>query len=70
MLKVEITNNELGSFLNLPLIEDYLLPTVTIVTPTYNRKEQFEIAIRIIKILLIHEINYLGLFWMIHQQMN
>jgi len=46
MLKVEITNTEQGSFLNLPLIEDYLLPTVTVVTPTYNRKEHFEIAIR------------------------
>lgn len=46
MLKVEIQNNEQGSFLNLPSIEDHLLPTVTVVTPTYNRKDHFDIAIR------------------------
>ena len=46
MLKVGLTNNEQGSFLNLPSIQDEILPTVTVVTPTYNRHENFEIAIR------------------------
>ena len=46
MFKVELTTNENGAFLNLPMIEDYLLPTVTIVTPTYKRHAHFEIAIR------------------------
>ena len=46
MLKVELTNNEQGTFLNLPSIQDEILPTVTVVTPTYNRHENFEIAIR------------------------
>ena len=46
MLKVELTTNNNGTFLNLPLIPDELLPSVTIVTPTYNRHEYFEIAIR------------------------
>ena len=46
MLKVGITNNEEGSFLNLPSITDDVLPTVTVVTPTYNRHDYFEIAIR------------------------
>jgi glycosyltransferase involved in cell wall biosynthesis len=46
MLKVETTANENGSFLNLPNIDDDRLPTVTVVTPTYNRHENFEIAIR------------------------
>lgn len=46
MLKVGLTNNEQGSFLNLPLISDDVLPTVTVVTPTYNRNDYFEIAIR------------------------
>ena len=46
MNKVDITHNTDGSFLNLPSIKDDLLPTVTIVTPTCNRRELFEIAIR------------------------
>lgn len=46
MIKVELTNNEQGSFLNLPYIQDELLPSVTVVTPTFNRHENFEIAIR------------------------
>mgnify|MGYP001451988776 CR=1 FL=1 len=47
MLKVEITTDDQnGAYLKLPSIEDNLLPTVTIVTPTYNRKDNFEIAIR------------------------
>lgn len=46
MLKVGLTNNEQGLFLNLPSIQDEILPTVTVVTPTYNRHENFEIAIR------------------------
>ena len=46
MLKVQVTSNENGSFLNLPSIEDQLLPTVTIVTPTYNHYHNFDIAIR------------------------
>ena len=46
MNKVELTHNSDGSFLNLPSIPDELLPTVTIVTPTYNRSDLFEIAIR------------------------
>ena len=46
MLKVELTNNEQGTFLNLPSIEDRILPTVTVVTPTCDRHENFEIAIR------------------------
>ena len=46
MLEVELVNNNDGSFLNLPSIQDNLLPTVTIVTPTYNRHNNFEIAIR------------------------
>ena len=46
MQKVEITNNDEGSFLNLPIIEEHMLPTVTVVTTTYNRHENFEIAIR------------------------
>uniref|UniRef100_A0A6C0LCQ6 Glycosyltransferase 2-like domain-containing protein n=1 Tax=viral metagenome TaxID=1070528 RepID=A0A6C0LCQ6_9ZZZZ len=46
MLKVGLTNNEQGSFLNLPSISDEILPTVTVVTPTYNRHDNFEIAIR------------------------
>jgi len=46
MLKLQLTSNEDGTFLNLPIIEDHLLPTVTIVTPTYNRHDNFEIAVR------------------------
>ena len=46
MQKVEITNNEQGSFLDLPVIEEHMLPSVTVVTPTYNRHDNFEIAIR------------------------
>lgn len=46
MLRVEVTNNEQGTFLNLPSIPDNILPTVTVVTPTYNRHENFEIAVR------------------------
>ena len=46
MLEVELVNNNDGSYLNLPSIQDNLLPTVTIVTPTYNRHNNFEIAIR------------------------
>ena len=46
MLKVQLTTNENGAFLNLPTIEDEILPTVTIVTPTYDRYDNFEIAIR------------------------
>lgn len=46
MLKVELTNNSEGTFLNLPSIPDNILPSVTIVTPTCNRHENFEIAIR------------------------
>ncbi len=46
MLKVELTTNENGAFLNLPEIQDEILPSVTIVTPTYNRQDNFEIAIR------------------------
>jgi hypothetical protein len=46
MLEVGLTNNEQGTFLNLPNISDELLPSVTIVTPTYNRFESFDIAIR------------------------
>jgi len=46
MLKVQLTTNENGAFLNLPMIEDHLLPTVTVVTPTCNRHDNFEIAIR------------------------
>jgi len=46
MNKVQITHNNEGSFLNLPSIEENLLPTVTIVTPTCNRQNLFEIAIR------------------------
>lgn len=46
MQKVDITTSENGSFLNLPNIPDDNLPTVTIVTPTYNRHDNFEIAIR------------------------
>ena len=46
MLKVGLTNNEQGTFLNLPDIPDNILPTVTVVTPTYNRHNNFEIAIR------------------------
>ena len=47
MLKVELVSGENdGAYLKLPSIEDNLLPTVTIVTPTYNRHENFEIAIR------------------------
>ena len=46
MEKVEITNNDQGSFLNLPTIEEHMLPSVTVVTPTYKRHENFEIAIR------------------------
>ena len=46
MLKVPLTNNEHGTFLNLPSMPDEILPTVTIVTPTYNRHDNFEIAIR------------------------
>ena len=39
MLKVGLTNNEQGTFLNLPDIPDKVLPTVTVVTPTYNRHD-------------------------------
>ena len=46
MNKVEITNNADGCFLNLPSVPENLLPSVTIVTPTCNRKDLFEIAIR------------------------
>lgn len=46
MLKVQLTTNENGAFLNLPTIEDNILPTVTIVTPTYDRYDNFDIAIR------------------------
>ena len=46
MLEVELVNNNDGSYLNLPSIQDNLLPTVTMVTPTYNRHNNFEIAIR------------------------
>ena len=46
MLKVQVTTNEDGAFLNLPVIEHHLLPTVTVVTPTYNRHDNFSIAIR------------------------
>jgi hypothetical protein len=46
MLKIELTHNDQGSFLNLPEIQDDILPTVTVVTPTYNRHDNFEIAIR------------------------
>jgi len=46
MLKVQLTSNKDGAFLNLPMIEDEFLPTVTIVTPTYKRHDNFEIAIR------------------------
>ena len=62
MIRVEVTTNEQGSFLNLPDIDDNLLPTVTIVTPTYNRKDNFDIAIRNFK-----NFNYPRekLFWII-----
>ena len=62
MIRVELTTNEQGSFLNLPNIDDNLLPTVTIVTPTYNRKDNFGIAIRNFK-----NFNYPRekLFWII-----
>ena len=46
MLKVGLTNNDQGSYLNLPSIPDDILPSVTVVTPTYNRHDNFEIAIR------------------------
>ena len=46
MLRVQLTTNDNGAFLNLPMIEDHLLPTVTVVTPTYNRHDNFEIAVR------------------------
>ena len=46
MLKVGLSNNEDGAFLNLPDIPEHILPTVTIVTPTYNRHDNFDIAIR------------------------
>ena len=46
MLKVQVTTNNEGTFLNLPSIPDDVLPTVTVVTPTYNRKNMFDIAIR------------------------
>ncbi len=46
MLKVQIQSNNNGSFLNLPSLSDELCPTVTVVTPTYNRHDNFEIAIR------------------------
>lgn len=46
MLKVGLTNNENGTFLNLPNIPNDILPSVTIVTPTYNRHKNFDIAIR------------------------
>lgn len=46
MNKVELTHTKDGSFLNLPSIPDELLPTVTVVTPTYNRQDLFEIAVR------------------------
>lgn len=38
--------NEGGMALDLPSVPDDLLPTVTVVTPTYNRQELFDIAIR------------------------
>ena len=46
MLKVELTTKEDGTYLNIPLIPDNALPSVTVVTPTYNRQDNFEIAIR------------------------
>ena len=46
MNKVEITHNSDGSYLNLPSIPDDVLPIVTIVTPTYNRHDIFDLAIR------------------------
>lgn len=46
MLKVQVTSNNEGTFLNLPSISDNVLPTVTVVTPTYNREKIFDIAIR------------------------
>ena len=46
MLKVDISNVKGESFLNLPNIPDSSLPTVTIVTPTCNRLDVFDIAIR------------------------
>ena len=47
MLKVELTSDENNNaYLQLPSIEDHLLPTVTVVTPTYNRHDYFDIAVR------------------------
>ena len=47
MQKVSITHSDNeGSFLNLPSISDELLFDVTIVTPTYNRHDVIDIAIR------------------------
>lgn len=67
MLKVGLTNNDKGSFLNLPTIPDDILPSVTIVTPTYNRHDNFEIAIRNYK-----NFNYPRdkLFWIILDDSN
>lgn len=62
--KVEIVNDNEGknSFINLPNIPDNMLPTCTIVTPTYNRSLLFDIAIRNFK-----NTNYpkYKLFWII-----
>ena len=43
MKKVEISNSEEGSFLNLPKLDEDFLPSVTIVTPTYNRHNLFSL---------------------------
>ena len=46
MISVELEEKQEGTFLKLPDIPDISLPPVTLVTPTYNRFEQFDIAIR------------------------